>query len=99
MNAIATALARWFAHRRACKSVRVVDQAPLFGGATVHVVDVDARRFVIATSPGAICLLAQFERARPDIRLEGAHEHGGEMSYCGCSRARPDTSAQQGVNE
>ncbi len=96
MNAIATSLLRWFASRRARKTLRVVDQAPLFGGAAVHVIDVDARRFVVATSQATICLLAQFERARPDVGREEACKHSGEMSYCGCAHARPDTSPSEG---
>jgi len=75
--------------------LRVVDQAPLFGGATVHVVDVDRRRLVIATAQGAICLLAHFESASPDIRPAGAREHNAEMSYCGCACARPSRPASE----
>ena len=96
MTGIATALLRWFASRRARNTLRIVDQAPLFGGAAVHVVDVDARRFVIATSQATICLLAQFERARPVDDLAGAANHCGEMSYCGCARARSDVSTSKG---
>jgi flagellar biogenesis protein FliO len=99
VNPIAAALFRWFASRQARKIVRIVDQAPLFGGAAVHVFDVDARRFVIATSPATICLLAQFERACPVDGLEGAENHRGEMSYCGCARARPDVQASKGDSE
>jgi len=70
MNAIAELIAKAFALRRRERSVHVVDEAPLFGGGVVHVVDVDGRRLVFATSHAAICLLAKFEnrdfRADPE---------------------------------
>lgn len=60
MNALIAAIARLVGARRGERPVRVVDQVPLFGGGALHVVDVDGRRLVFATSNGAICLLAQF---------------------------------------
>lgn len=59
MNALAALLARAVAARRRERPIRVVDAVPLFGGAVLHVVDVDGRRLVFATSASAICLLAQ----------------------------------------
>jgi flagellar biogenesis protein FliO len=60
MKTLVESVVRLFAARRGERPVRVVDQVPLFGGAALHVVDVDGRRLVFATSNGAICLLAQF---------------------------------------
>lgn len=59
MTALTTAIARLFAARGGERPVRVVDEVPLFGGGALHVVEVDGRRLVFATSNGAICLLAQ----------------------------------------
>ena len=72
MNAMVSALSRWLVQRRKAKSIRVIDQAPLFGGSVVHVIDIDGHRLVVATSPGVICLLTQFEGASADIRREEA---------------------------
>jgi len=88
VNAIATAVARWLADRRARRPLRVVDQAPLFGGAVVHVVDLDARRFVFATAQGAICLLAQFERAAQDVGREGGRDDREEIATRGRAQSR-----------
>ena len=63
VKAFFTALAAWLRRSGRRKLVCVVDQAPLFGGAVVHVVDVGTQRFVVATSANAICLLAQFDGA------------------------------------
>ncbi len=67
---------RRFAQRllraRRTRSLNVLDEAPLFGGAAVHVVEVAGRRFVLASSSGAICLLAQL-----DVPCAGAASGGG----------------------
>ena len=58
---------------RRTRALRVVDEAPLFGGCAVHVVDVSGRRFVFASTTGAICLLAQLDEPYgADSREEGA---------------------------
>ena len=59
MNALLASIARTIALRRRDRVARVVDEVPLFGGGALHIVDVDGERLVFATSPGAICLLAQ----------------------------------------
>ena len=59
MNALLASIARTIAMRRRDRIARVVDEVPLFGGGALHVVDIDGDRLVFATSPGAICLLAQ----------------------------------------
>ena len=70
MNALFSALSRAFRAKRRVRSLHVVDEVALFGGCAVHVVDVDSRRLVFATSPSSICLLAQFERGSPDASRE-----------------------------
>lgn len=62
MNAITRALARLLAWRRGHLTLTLVDHMPLHAGAAIHVIDVDGRRLVVATSPNAIRLLAQYER-------------------------------------
>ena len=59
--------------RRGERVLHVVDQAPLFGGCTLHVVDVASRRLVFAsTTSGAVCLLAHFEAPSETVPTEGA---------------------------
>lgn len=45
---------------RSPRAIDVVDQRPLFGGAVVHVVDVDGKRLVFAVTGGSIALLARY---------------------------------------
>jgi hypothetical protein len=59
LNALLASIARAIVVRRRGRLARVVDEVPLFGGGALHVVDVGGERLVFATSPGAICLLAQ----------------------------------------
>jgi len=40
----------------------VVDQLPLYGGGCLHLIDVDDRRLIVASTPQAIRLLAHYVR-------------------------------------
>ena len=79
MNSLGSAIASWWSRRRAKKTLRIVDQLPLFGGAVIHVVDLDARRLVIATSAHAICLLTQFDSGKASPEREEAPRRSGDI--------------------
>jgi flagellar biogenesis protein FliO len=72
VKAIASAIARLFSRRGKVRAIGVVDQLPLFGGAVVHVVDVDGRRLVFAATPNAIRLLAEYASPKRDHHPAGA---------------------------
>ena len=56
---------------RGPRAIDVVDQRPLFGGAVVHVIDVDGRRLVFAVSGAAISLLARYASPARDRHAGG----------------------------
>ena len=72
MKGIIRAVVDAVARRRRSRVLRVVDQAPLFGGCTVHVIEAGGRRLVFASSAGAICLLTELDHGREQDRLEGS---------------------------
>lgn len=54
-------LVRWFGRLRPRRrAIERIDSAPLFGGAVIHVVDLDGRRFVFAATASAVKLLARY---------------------------------------
>jgi hypothetical protein len=72
VTALTDAIARLFSWRPRPRTIGLVDQLPLFGGAVIHVVDVDGRRLVFAASANAIRLLARYESPNRDRHPEGA---------------------------
>ena len=72
MKGIIRAVVDTIARRRRSRVLRIIDQTPLFGGCTVHVVEAGGRRLVFASSAGAICLLAELEHGRELDRAEGS---------------------------
>ncbi|HXW77051.1 MAG TPA: flagellar biosynthetic protein FliO [Candidatus Eremiobacteraceae bacterium] len=70
MNPVFAAIARWAIARRRPRIARVVDQVPLHAGAVLHVIDVDDRRLVIATTQTTIRLLDRYDRPASGTRRE-----------------------------
>jgi flagellar biogenesis protein FliO len=62
VKALLARLALWVARRRSSRVLKLVDQLPLQAGAAVHVIDVDDRRLVVATTSRSVRLLTLYDR-------------------------------------
>jgi Flagellar biosynthesis protein, FliO len=69
--AIAAAVA-WLTRRTRPRAMCVVDQLPLYGGGCLHLIDVDDRRLIVASTPHAIRLLTHYERPSGDENRKDA---------------------------